>query len=279
MKQMIITSLSFLTILFIGNVGKSYSEETLEGWVFIQAGSFRMGSQNGKANERPVHQVTISHAFLLKENEVTQGEWRILMGNNPSAFSDCGDECPVENVTWWDSLAYSNALSRSEGFEECYELSDCKNQKPGEKMDCTDVKFIGLNCKGYRLPTEAEWEYAARAGTTGKYYSKNLDSIAWYYDNSDLKTHRVGQKKPNSWGLYDMLGNVWEWTWDSMEYGAVDFYPSRPQTDPMGPKYGGERILRGGSYQNTSTTSARHMNVPHDYNHYIGFRLARTLDR
>jgi formylglycine-generating enzyme required for sulfatase activity len=195
-----------------------------------------MGSptgEEGREADENQHRVTITRAYCMKATEVTQGEWQAVMGSNPSAFKNCGANCPVEQVSWDDAVGYANALSRREGLPECYAGST----------------FTGLGCRGYRLPTEAEWEYAARAGTTGATYGK-LNSVAWSYDNAGETTHPVRQKQPNAWGLYDMLGNVWEWTGD-----WNDAYPATV-TDPTGPATGSGRVFRGGSY-NSYARNAR----------------------
>ena len=274
-----------------GTVGvwKKYLKKYPKGecakvWALIESGSFQMGAPDDEAerdvDEGPVHEVTISHSFLLKKTEVTQGELSSLMGkdSNHSHFSNCGDDCPVEAINWWESLAYCNALSRSEGLEECYELSGCVIKKSWKVMYCDSVKFSGLGCKGYRLPTEAEWEYAARAGTTGPYYADNLDDIAWYYGNSDNKTHSVGQKSPNAWGLFDMLGNVHEWTWDSYE---KDYYTYSPKTDPLVDKAGSSRVARGGAwnqYASRCRLAYRQGNGPDIRDYGFGLRPARSLE-
>jgi formylglycine-generating enzyme required for sulfatase activity len=186
----------------------------------IPAGSFTMGSTSGEAydDEKVVHRVTISRGFFMKKTEVTQGEWRSVMESNPSDCDfECSDDRPVNNVSWEDSLTYLNKLSEREGLEACYAQ---------EGGSWRWVK--GLECAGYRLPTEAEWEYATRGGTTEDRYG-SLDDIAWYRDNSGAKTKPVGTKTANVYGLYDMLGNVCEWTWDA--YGA---YSSGDQEDPIG---------------------------------------------
>ena len=271
MNQFLITSLFIFALLSFANLQELYADgpgtvksipgetKALKIWTLIKAGSFQMGSPDDEEghlnNESPVHKVKISRSFYIKTTEVTQGEWRALMGSNPSLFTECGDDCPVERVSWWESLEYCNALSRSENLEECYELSGCSgtlgggcSQNSGCHGDyqCGRIKFKGPDCKGYRLPTEAEWEYAARAGTSGKNYSDKLDDIAWYEGNSSKTTHLVGQKLPNAWSLYDMSGNVHEWTWDWYE---ENYYSNKNlNTDPVGPEKGKYHIMRGGSW-------------------------------
>jgi formylglycine-generating enzyme required for sulfatase activity len=187
-----------------------------EQFALILAGTFQMGSTNGNSDERPVHTVNITKAFYMQKTEVTQGQWRAVMGTNPSWFSDCGDTCPVEQVSWNDIQGFLTALNAMD---------------PG---------------KNYRLPTEAEWEYAARAGTTGDYGGTGvLDQMGWYSDNSGSQTHPVAQKQPNHWGLYDMHGNVWEWVQD---WYSATYYSVSPTNDPQGPATGTSRVLRGGSW-------------------------------
>ena len=176
-------------------------------FVKISSGSFMMGSENGEADEKPVHKVIISNDFYLGKYEVTQAQWKAIMGKEPNDFA--GDNYPVDNVSW----------------EEAQEF------------------IKKLNAKGegqYRLPTEAEWEYSARAGTTGN-YAGELDSMAWYVNNSESGPQKVGYKRANSWGLYDMHGNVHEWCEDW--YGA---YSTKNVTDPQGPASGSIRVTRGG---------------------------------
>jgi len=182
-------------------------------FVLIPAGSFQMGQDSGDSDENPVHRVTISRAFQMQTTDVTQGQWKAVMGNNPSEFQH-GDDYPVEQVSWNDVQEFLKKLNALD---------------PG---------------KNYRLPTEAEWEYACRAGTSGERYG-DLDAIAWYSGNSSSKTHPVGKKQPNAWGLYDMLGNVWEWCADWFD---DNYYANSPATDPRGPLSGQYRVLRGGSW-------------------------------
>ena len=223
-------------------------------FVRIPAGSFMMGSPSGEAgrdsDEGPQHRVTISRSFYMQTTEVTQAQWKSVMGSNPSRFKNCGGDCPVERVRWNDAQEFIKRLNRKEG---------------GSK---------------YRLPTEAEWEYAARAGSTGAYcFGDNkgqLGEYAWYRSNSGRKTHRVGTRKPNQWGLYDMHGNVWEWVQDWYQKG---YYSSSPGTDPLCKNSaGGRRVGRGGSWLSKAwnlRSAVRLRNLPADRNYLLGFRVAR----
>ena len=256
-----------------------------EGFVLIPAGSFIMGSPENEVertrwnNDEQQHHVRITRSFYMQRHEVTQGEWQTLMGNNPSYFSpsgdgaSCGSDCPVENVNWWEALAYANALSISENLQECYILSGCRNS-PGNDMECSDVSW-NSNCLGYRLPTEAEWEYAARAGTRTMFYNgeETPDDIAWYENNSNDQTHLVAQLEANSWELYDMSGNVWEWCWDLYD---VNYYNLSPVNDPMGANSSSTRLLRGGAWNRSASlvrSARRIINDPDNRNRYYGFRL------
>ena len=255
----------------------------------IAAGTFTIGSpadEPGRYSDETQHEVTISQGYYMEATDVTQGEWQSLMGNNPSNFKSCGSNCPVEQVSWWDAVAYANALSAKEGLQQCYSFSGCSGTPGDGSYTCTGVTFVGLSCTGYRLPTEAEWEYAARAGTTGGTYTGTstltdstepnsiLDPIAWFGGNSGSTTHPVGQKQPNAWGLYDMLGNAWQWCWD-----WYWDYPSGSVTDPTGPTTGSGRVDRGGSWDD----DARHARAAdrEDFDpgfryYFLGFRLVRS---
>ena len=213
-------------------------------FVWIPAGKFRMGSTSSEAfdDEQPVTQVRISRGFWLGKYEVTQTEWEAVMGSNPSSFNGCG-HCPVEEVSWNDVQDFTSRLNAQEGREV------------------------------YRLPTEAEWEYAARAGTKGDRYG-DLDAIAWYGDTSGRRTHPVGGKAPNAWGLHDVLGNVVEWVGD--RYGD---YIGGSVTDPQGPGSGPGRVIRGGCWVGAakhSRTSNRNVSPPDVRYDFLGFRLARN---
>jgi formylglycine-generating enzyme required for sulfatase activity len=188
----------------------------------IPAGTFKMGSpetEAGHFKDETLHEVTISKPFYLGKYPVTQSQWQAVMGSNPSYFK--GPQRPVEEVSWEDAVEF------------CRKLSELPEEKAAGRV--------------YRLPTEAEWEYACRAGSQTAYSfgddARLLKDFAWFSDNSNSQTHPVGQKKPNAWGLYDMHGNVWEWCGDW--YGD---YPRGSATDPTGPKERSYRVLRGGCW-------------------------------
>jgi sulfatase modifying factor 1 len=233
-------------IAHVDSLAKQTAEAS-SGMVLIKGGTFMMGSNTGYADEKPVHKVTVSGLYMDK-TEITQAEYERVMGANPSIFKDCRN-CPVEQVSWDDADAY-----------------------------CRKV--------GKRLPTEAEWEYAARAGSATKYYWGNdVDTgYAWYNENSGSNTHPVGRKKPNAWGLYDMSGNVWEW--------CSDWYASYNKTSPVQDSEEPEelktlrqkqrkRVLRGGSWNDNKyylRSSFRYFYNAEVRDYYVGFRCARDQD-
>jgi formylglycine-generating enzyme required for sulfatase activity len=189
-------------------------------FVFIKGGCFEMGDTfgDGSKDEKPVHDVCVDD-FYLGKYEVTQGQWQAVMGANPSYFKNCGSNCPVETVSWNDVQEFISRL----------------NQRSGKR---------------FRLPTEGEWEYAARSGGKWEKWSGTnsegeLGQYAWYIGNSGSRTHVVGEKRPNRLGLYDMTGNIWEWCSDW--YGE-NYYQGSPRNNPEGPGNGSTRVLRGGSW-------------------------------
>ncbi|MFA6346557.1 MAG: SUMF1/EgtB/PvdO family nonheme iron enzyme, partial [Syntrophales bacterium] len=220
--------------------------------VYVPGGCYRMGDTfgDGNSSEKPVHEVCVSD-FYIGKYEVTQGQWRQIMGYNPSHFSSCGDNCPVENVSWNDAQNFADKLNNRTG-------------------------------KQYRLPTEAEWEYAAQSGGKSEKWAgtsseSSLRDYAWYDANSEDKTHPVGQKKPNVLGLHDMSGNVWEWCSDGWE---MDYYKNSPRDNPKGPADGSHRFFRGGSWSHRAAdarASFRYFVRPETRNVNLGFRLVLPL--
>ena len=226
-------------------------QQAIDDMVYVEGGTFMMGATAEQGSdvyderERPAHQVTLS-SYYISKYEVTQELWQAVMGTNPSYFK--GDlRRPVENVSWKDCQEFIRKLNRLTG-------------------------------KRFRLPTEAEWEYAARGGKKSRGYkssgSDNPGSVAWYSDNSDYTTHPVGQQSPNELDLYDMIGNVCEWCQD---WYAEDYYSISPKTNPTGPASGSDRVIRGGScfnYARYCRVSYRDNSDPSDQTYSIGLRLA-----
>lgn len=215
--------------------------------VNVKGGCFQMGSNDGESNEKPVHEVCVSD-FAIGKYEVTQGQWQAVMGSNPSKFSSCGPDCPVEHVRWNDVQEFIEKLN-------------------------------GLTGKNYRLPTEAEWEYACRSGGKKEKYSgtnddSSLTDYAWYNKNSNDKTYKVGTKKPNGLGIYDMSGNVWEWVEDTYSSTA---YSSHSRNNPINTG-GADRVIRGGSCDDGPryVRAAIRVGLSPVVHDNVGFRLART---
>lgn len=209
-------------------------------FVRIEPGSFKMGSEA----DGPAHAVTLSKGFYLQTTEVTQAQWRAVMGTDPSHFK--GPDRPVERVSWENTQEFLRKLNTRE----------------------RDTR--------YRLPTEAEWEYACRAGGKEPDIAPNVDDLAWWQENSGGRTHPVGRKRANAWGLYDMRGNVWEWVQDW--YGP---YPADGrQVDPQGPPPGGYRAMRGGAccydLSSRSRCSYHDGHGPFVRSDYVGLRCARS---
>jgi hypothetical protein len=225
--------------------------------IYVGGGTFNRKGSN----------LTVSD-FYIGKTEVTQEQYQSVMGKNPSKNRDAGDNYPVHDVTWYNAVEFCNSLSEMEGLTKCYSGS-------GNSITCNLLE------NGYRLPTEAEWEYAARGGNQSRGFeysgSNSIDGVAWYLSNSGSKTHAVGTKDPNELGIYDMSGNVWEWCndWDGD-------YNSSAQTNPVGPSTGSTRVLRGGSVA-TVIPHCRVTNsssfAPDNSLDFNGFRIVRNVKK
>jgi len=287
---------------WVGSNGNACEQEisvTLPGdvtmvLVRIPAGTFMMGSpatERARYSDREdLHQVTLTTDYYLGEYEVTQEQWEALGFTNPSGFSGCGGTCPVESVNWFNAVIFANAVSLNEGLQECYVLSDCNGSPGDDLLECTSVTIV-TGCTGYRLPTDAEWERAARAGTQTRYSFGDAlecgdqDEACATYDPHMLYTGNgtgtpepVGSRLANGYGLYNMHGNVREWAQDWYE-GHLG---STPVTDPQGPETGTDRVRRAGSwnsYAKFCRSSYRAWDYPAFPYDYLGFRLARTTPK
>jgi formylglycine-generating enzyme required for sulfatase activity len=233
----------------VGRSCRDWTSPTLGTMKWIPAGTFTMGSpesEAGRDSDEVQHRVTLTKGYWLMEHEVTQGEWQAVMGSNPSGFSSCGPTCPVEQVSWNDAVEFAKRVSARDGV-------------------------------AYRLPTESEWEYAARGGQSSVYAGSNeATSVGWIWDNSGRKTHRVCEKQRNGYGLCDMTGNVWEWTADW--YGD---YPSGSVTDPQGASSGSDRVYRGGGWGGSAQgarVAFRGRYGPARRFDGLGFRLACSME-
>ena len=282
-----------------GGTGGQLVADCSDGWCLIPAGTFVMGSAPGEIDaaafaENQV-ETTITRPFFIQQTELTE-EQRATLGFNVPISDHCGGapDCPATYTTWFDAVTLANAWSDMEGRDRCYQLSDCTGT-PGRGLVCAGFTMpvpSVYECEGYRLPTEAEWEYATRAGTTTATYGGDLPSeqifcldapalndIAWYCHNApEMRVQRVGLKAPNAWGLHDTIGNVWEWAhgrFTSMGYGEG------PLVDPLGgDEQAQERTLRGGRVDTGYGQNRAGERQPWSWGAAVedtaGVRLART---
>ena len=246
MRNLITLALMLFSVLYCQAQDKAKIEKLLE-FVKVEGGTFTMG--DAAFEDAKPHKVKL-RSFYMQKTEVTQELWEAVMGSNPSYFNGCPN-CPVELVSWVDIQQFISKL----------------NAKTG---------------KTYRLPTEAEWEFAARGGKKSKGYkyagSNEIEAVAWYFENSENKTHPVGRKKPNELGIYDMTGNVWEWCSDW--YGE-SYYNSSPGNNPQGPDSGTYRVMRGGSWGNDAgycRVARRRNRNPDLRDDDLGFRLLSPVE-
>ena len=268
-------------------------EKVPTGFAFIKAGTFQMGSNAGSKDEKPVHEVTLTKNFYMCKYEVTQGEYEKYCtygGSKPSASYGDGNSYPAYYVSWYDALVYCNKRSIDEELTPCYSINGETDPTkwgtvPTSRNSTWDEVVCDWNANGYRLPTEAEWEYAARAGdntTSSKTYSgtsdvNELGDYAWY---SSSKSHEVGTKKANAFGLYDMCGNVWEWCWNwyTSSYNTT----TEGGNDPTGALSGANRVYRGGGWNyssNDCSVSRRNYYEPHLSQYFLGLRLVRASSK
>jgi formylglycine-generating enzyme required for sulfatase activity len=252
----------------------------------VPAGTFSMGSpldEPGRDPEETLHSVTLSRAVVVSRYEVTQAEWESVMGWDESSFD--GPNRPVEQVTWFDAVAYCNACSHRDGYRSAYAIADIVT----DSVHVTSAAVTwDPSADGYRLLTESEWEYVCRAGTGSAFGQGTItnlhcadpvmDGAGWYCGNTGSGTHDVGGKAANAWGLQDMHGNVWEWCWDW--YAAA--YPDTSETDPVGPAGPApvpQRVIRGGSWDHEAgdcRSASRGVLNPGHRGSVVGVRLART---
>ncbi len=270
-KQLTIIPLVILLCFTFSSPQGEEDSNVPEGFVSVEGGTFQMGSNDGYSDEKPVHSVTVSD-FYMGKYEVTFNEYDAFCNatgkDKPNDLGRGRSNRPVMSVSWFDAVEYCNWRSRKENLTPCYTIN-------GNKVTCN------FSANGYRLPTEAEWEFAAKGGNLSRGYkysgSNSAGDVGWYRGNSGSEAHPVGQKQANELGLYDMSGNVWEWCWDWYD---SNYYSSSPSTNPKGASSGKYRVLRSGSWHDDDVgrlrTTTRVKDVPADRSNGYDFRLSRT---
>lgn len=312
-KKLLLASTLFTALLFAGKTMRVYTSDgttdfvisTVDSVKFIdnsgpsgmklipaKDSSFQMGSSDGPSDEKPVHSVRFSHDYWMDSVEVTQGVYEGVMRDVYNAYDTplwtnklgLGEFYPVYNINWYDAVLYCNALSKQKGFDTVYSYSGLTGI-PGNGCVLNDV-VIQYEKKGFRLPTEAEWEYACRAGSRTDYFWGSdasfsiVDLYAVYSNNSEIKgehspeygTHIVATKKANTFGLYDMSGNVWEWCGD---WHSAHYYGESSEVSPIGPVKGVKRVVRGGNWISGSSylRSSQRLSDSPEYQYIGGFRV------
>jgi len=247
--------------------GKDLSAVETRGGVRLSPGFFDMGSpahEQGRFDTETLHPVTLKTSMIVASTEVTQAQYEVVMSNNPSKNPACGPDCPVDRVTWLEAIEFCNRVSEWEGIAPAYTIK-------GKEV------IWDSTSPGYRLPTEAEWEYAARAGLKHVYAgSSDPGEVAWFGENSRGTSHPVARLNPNHWGIYDMSGNVREWVWDRW---GIEFVTGE-SVDPKGPTVGDQRVNRGGSWSSDARrvrVAYRRPGEPDERSAYVGFRIVRSV--
>lgn len=264
-------------------VGNSIEERTGMKKIPAKDSVFLMGDPEDSTGRTMRHVVQFSYDFYIDVHEVTQKKFNEVMSDSENGYQNYttpswkeklgyGDNYPAYYISWYDAVLYCNALSKRENRDTVYSYSS-RSGEPGDNCILQSVT-TSFEANGFRLPTEAEWEYAYRAGTNTTFYWGNdwNDAYGWYNGNSEGSSHEVGKKSPNSWGLYDMSGNMWEWCHD---WYSNTYYENSPETDPVGPSSGDVRVLRGGTWAEYSTylnAFYRFYFMPDGSFDFVGFR-------
>ncbi len=260
-------------------------DSAIHGFIRIEGGSFKMGSASGSSDEKPLHEVLLG-TFHLAATELSQADWNEIMAYNPSSIKD--DARPVDNVSWYEAILYCNKRSIKEFLTPVYNINGSPDpERWGDVPVSSNSNWVFVRCNtnanGYRLPTEAEWEYAARGGTqqlSFKYSgSDDLEAVAWTATNSEKQICKTGTKLANSLGIFDLSGNVMEWCWDWYD---ENYYDSSSSENPQGALTGFSRVVRGGGVVNSLSSNFRvayrHYLKPETRKKGLGFRLVRAIE-
>lgn len=243
MKKKLVIFILFFIVLLI-----SAQENKDDYFIYVEGGTFMMGNNDGAPDEKPAHEVTLN-SFWIGKYEVTQKEFKEIMGYNNSKFQ--GEDRPVDNVSWYEAIEFCNKKSEKDKLKAVYKID--KTQKDPNNLNTGDIQkwliTIDKTANGYRLPTEAEWEFAVRGGLKSKGYiysgANEAEKVAWCGKSAKEGTNQVGKLQPNELGIYDMNGNVFEWCWDWYD---PNYYSLKVKENPMGPDKGENKVMRGGAW-------------------------------